>query len=185
MTVYIICLVFGLLFALICAFMGHLLGGHDAVGAGGHADAGLDGDGTPGVSFFSPTILATFVTAFGAVGLICTGIDATKSFWVSAPLAFIGSVLVSLGVLWFINLVFRKTQSSSEGNVTQLIGQTAAIVSPIPENGVGEISYVQFGSRYSAPARNDQPGPRPAGQTVRITRIVGSQFYVEPAAAKI
>jgi len=179
MTIYITCLVFGLVFTLICVFLGHLFGGHDAVGAGGHADAGFGSDGVPGVTFLSPTILATFVTAFGAVGVICSGIDATKGVWVSVPISFIGSLLISLAVLWLVNLVFRKTQSSSEGNVTKLIGQTAAIVSPIPENGVGEISYVQFGSRYSAPARNDKPGALPAGQTVRITRIVGTQFYVE------
>jgi len=181
MNIYICFLVFGLVFTLLCVFLGHLFGGHDAVGGGGHADAGFSADGVPGVTFFSPTILATFVTAFGAVGLICSGIDATKNVWISAPIAFAGSVFISLGVLSLVNLVFRRTQSSSEGNVTQLIGQTAAIVSPIPENGVGEISYVQFGSRYSAPARNEKPGALPAGQTVRITRIVGSQYYVEQA----
>ena len=64
-------------------------------------------------------------------------------------------------------------------NVAQLIGQPAAIITPIPENGVGEISYVQFGSRYTAPARNDAKGPIANGQTVRIKRIVGTQFFVE------
>jgi len=179
MTFYILCLVFGLLFALTCVFLGHLFGGHDGVGAGGQADAGFGSDGVPGVNFLSPTILATFVTAFGAVGMICTGIPATKNVWISAPIAFIGSLLIALVTLWAVNLLFRKTQSSSEGNVAQLIGQPAAIITPIPENGVGEISYVQFGSRYTAPARNDAKGPIANGQTVRIKRIVGTQFFVE------
>jgi len=65
--------------------------------------------------------------------------------------------------------------------VTQLIGQRAAIVSPIPENGVGEISYVQSGSRYTAPARNEKGQAVANGKTVKITRIVGSQFFVEIA----
>jgi membrane protein implicated in regulation of membrane protease activity len=78
-----------------------------------------------------------------------------------------------------LNKVFRGTQSSSEGRVAELIGQTAAIVSPIPENGVGEISYVQSGSRYSAPARSENSAAIGSGRTVRITRIVGTQFYVE------
>jgi hypothetical protein len=60
---------------------------------------------------------------------------------------------------------------------------TASIVTPIPENGVGEIAYVQSGSRYTAPARTENGSPVAAGKLVRITRIIGSQFYVEPLNA--
>ena len=63
--------------------------------------------------------------------------------------------------------------------MAKLIGQTAAIVSPIPVNGVGEISYEQAGSRFTAPARDEKGGAIANGQTVKITRIVGSQFFVE------
>ena len=66
--------------------------------------------------------------------------------------------------------------------MAQLIGQTAAIISPIPENGVGEISYVQSGSRYTAPARDEKGRAIPNGKTVKITRIVGTQFFVEIVA---
>jgi membrane protein implicated in regulation of membrane protease activity len=179
MIIYIFCLVLGLAFTLISAFLGHLFGGHEAVGAGGHADAGFDTDGVPGITFFSPTVLASFITAFGAFGLILVEIPLTSSIWVNAPLSFVGAVIVSLAVLWLFNTVFRKTQGSSEGRVAGLIGQTAAIISPIPENGVGEISYVQSGSRYTAPARNENSAPLGNGRTVKITRIVGTQFYVE------
>lgn len=179
MIIYTICLVLGLMFTLISAFLGHLFGGHDSVGAGGEADTGLQADGVPGITFLSPTVLASFVTAFGAFGLVLSGFEATRSVWISAPISFVGGLVIAAVVLWLFNLMFRKTQSSSEGNVAQLIGQTAAIVSPIPENGVGEISYIQFGSRYSAPARNEKGGAIANGQTVKITRIVGTQFYVE------
>ena len=63
--------------------------------------------------------------------------------------------------------------------MAKLIGMTAAIITPIPENGVGEISYTQAGSRYTAPSRAEQSATIASGQTVKITRIVGSQFYVE------
>jgi membrane protein implicated in regulation of membrane protease activity len=75
--------------------------------------------------------------------------------------------------------MFKKTEGSSESRVAQLIGLTAAIVTPIPANGVGEISYTQAGSRYTAPARMENGGTISNGKTVKITRIVGSQFYVE------
>jgi membrane protein implicated in regulation of membrane protease activity len=179
MIIYAFCLVLGLMFTVISAFVGHLFGGHDAVGTGGHADAGVSGDGVPGISFFSPTVLSCFVTAFGAFGLVLSEIPLTQSIWVNAPLSFISGLVIALLVLWGMNKIFRNTQSSSEGRVANLIGQTAAIISPIPANGVGEISYVQSGSRYTAPARDENGGAIANGQTVKITRIVGTQFYVE------
>lgn len=178
MIIYAICLVLGLMFTIISAFLGHLFAGHDAVGTGGHAEAGMDSDGVPGISFFSPTVLASFVTAFGAFGLIFSEIPATASVWLNAPLAFVSGLLIALFVLWAMNKVFSGTQSSSEAQVAKLIGQTAAVISPIPENGVGEISYVQFGSRYTAPAREDKGGAIPNGKTVKIVRIVGTQYFV-------
>ncbi len=179
MIIYAICLVLGMIFTIFSAALGHLFGGHDSIDAGGHAESGLGHAGEPGISFFSPTVLASFVTAFGAFGLILTKLDVTHSVWISAPISAVGGLIVAGMTFWFFNLMFRKTQSSSEGRVAGLIGEKAAIVTPIPQNGVGEISYVQSGSRYTAPARADKGGTIAAGRTVKITRIVGNQFYVE------
>jgi membrane-bound ClpP family serine protease len=182
MIIYAICLVLGLLFTLISAVAGHFFGGHDGgdVGTGGHAEAGFDHSGVPGISVFSPTVLAAFMTAFGAFGLIFSGIKATESVWISAPLSIAGGLVIAGGAFALINTMFQKTQSSSESHVAQLAGQTASIITPIPEDGVGEISYVQSGSRYTAPARSENSRPVAAGRTVKITRIVGTQFYVQP-----
>jgi membrane protein implicated in regulation of membrane protease activity len=180
--VYTICLVSGLIFTLFSAVAGHLFGGHGGdvhVGMGGQADGGIGHDGVPGISFLSPMVLASFITAFGALGLIFCKIDATNSVWINAPVSFFGALAVALAVLWLFNTVFKKTEGSSESRVAMLIGQVAAIVTPIPENGVGEISYTQAGSRYTAPARNEKPGSIAGGKTVKITRIVGTQFFVE------
>ena len=179
MIIYTICLVFGLMFTLLSAFLGHLFGGHDTIGTDGQADAGLGNDGMPGVSFFSPTVLASFITAFGAFGLVLVSMPATASPWISAPASFVASFIVALGVLWLMNAIFRKMQGSSEARVGERVGTTASLASPIPENGVGEISYVYGGSRYSAPARSEGGHPISAGKTVKITRIVGTQYFVE------
>lgn len=181
MIIYAICLVAGLVFTLFSAVAGHFFGGHAEtdVGMDGHADGGVGHDGVPGMSFFSPTVLASFVTAFGAFGLILCQIDVTKSVWLNAPISFVSGLVVALFVLWLFNAMFQKTQGSSESRVASLIGQTAAIITPIPENGVGEISYTQAGSRYSAPARSEKGLSITSGRTVKITRIVGTQFFVE------
>ncbi len=180
--VYGICLAVGIIFTLFSAIAGHFLGGHEAgdLGTGGHAEAGLDTQGAPGMSFFSPTVLATFLTSFGAFGLVFTHIPATHIVWVSAPLATVSGGVVAGLVYLLFNAIFQKTQSSSESRVATLLGQIATIITPIPANGVGEIAYVQSGTRYTAPARTENGAPIGAGKPVRISRIVGSQFYVEP-----
>jgi membrane protein implicated in regulation of membrane protease activity len=183
MIIYTACLALGLLFTIISAVSSHFFGGHDGhagdVGTGGHAEAGFDQSGIPGISFFSPTVLACFVTAFGACGIVLSKIEATKSVWISAPIsAAAGGVIAGLTLLLF-NYMFKKTQSSSEPRVATLIGHTASIVTPIPSNGVGEIAYVHGGARYTAPARTEQGTPIGAGKPVRITRIAGSDYFVE------
>lgn len=181
MILYAICLAVGLVFTLISAVAGHFFGGHDGgdVGTGGHAEAGFDHSGMPGISFFSPTVLAAFVTSFGACGLILSKIKATESVWVSAPLSAVIGMLIATAAFFLFNKMFQATQSSSESRVGSLVGQTASIITPIPENGVGEIAYVQGGSRYTAPARTEKGTAVAAGKPVRISRVVGTQFYVE------
>ena len=182
MIVYTACLALGLLFTIISAVAGHFFGGHDGggdVGTGGHAEAGYDHSGLPGISFFSPTVLSCFVTAFGACGLILSRIEATRSVWVSAPVSALAGVIMAGIAFLLFNAMFKATQSSSQSQVASLVGQAASTVGPIPANGVGEIAYVQGGSRYTAPARTESGVEVPAGKPVRITRIVGTQYYVE------
>jgi membrane-bound ClpP family serine protease len=183
MIIYAICLIVGLLFALISAFAGHAFGhGLDHagdVGTAGHAEAGYDHSGIPGISVFSPTVLGCFVTAFGAAGLVFSHISMTKSVWVSAPLSAVVGVLIAFAAFLLFNWIFRQTQSSSESRMGSLLGQTASIITPIPAGGVGEIAYVQGGSRYTAPARTESGAPIGAGKPVRIHRIVGTQYFVE------
>lgn len=184
-TIYLICLGVGFVFTLFSAIFGHIFGhgGHDGHvdGSGGHAEAGIDSSDMPGVSAFSPTIIASFITAFGGFGIIFHEIPATHNPWASAPLAVVAGFLVAAGVLWLLRQLFSKTQSSSESKVGSLVGQVATIITSIPENGVGEIAYVQGGTRYSAPAREERGTSVPVGKSVKITRVVGTQFYVEAA----
>jgi hypothetical protein len=181
MIVYIACLALGLLFTVISAFASHFFGGHDSgdIGTGGHAEAGYDHSGVPGVSFFSPTVLSCFVTAFGACGLILSRVEATRSVWISAPISAIAGCVMALVAFLLFNWMFKQTQGSSESRVASLVGVGASIITPIPADGVGEISYVQGGTRYTAPARTENGSPVAAGKPVRITRIVGTQYFVE------
>jgi len=191
--IYLICFGVGLLFTLVSATAGHAFGGHGDIGHdapghfghGGHGDAHVHGhaeggaaSNMPGFSPLSPTTMASFVTAFGGFGMIFTQFESTRKWWISGPLALTGGLVVAMGVFWLFNLIFRKTQGSSEGRVADLVGQSATVITPIAADGVGEIAYVQLGSRYSAPARSEGGATFTNGATVKITRVVGAQFYV-------
>jgi len=179
MIVYGICLVTGLIFTLISVMAGHFFGHGDHVaGSGGHVEAGADASDAPGISIFSPAIIAAFITAFGGFGLIFSQFDDTSAAEISAPLSLFGGLAVAGLLLVFLRSVFSHTQSSSESHVARLIGAEANVITPIPENGVGEIAYVVGGTRYTAPARAENNLSVGNGKTVKITRITGTQFYV-------
>jgi membrane protein implicated in regulation of membrane protease activity len=180
-TIYLFCLVVGLVFTLFSVVAGHFFGGHaDHVGgSGGHAEAGADSSDMPGISIFSPTVIAAFITAFGGFGIILSEIPATNQAVISAPLSIVGAFLVASGLYKALSSLFRHTQGSSESHVAALAGTDASVVTPIPENGVGEIAYVVGGSRYTAPARMENGAAVAGGKLVKITRVVGTQFYVK------
>jgi len=178
--VYLFCLVLGFVFVAFSAIFGHLFGDHGHVeGSGGHAEAGADSSDAPGISLFSPIVMAAFVAAFGALGLIFTQFDATKSPLVSAPLSGVTALIIALGLVGVLRKVMRAADSSSESQVATLAGMVATVNTPIPASGVGEIAYVQAGTRYTAPAREESGVAVPAGSAVTITRVVGTQFYVK------
>src|SRR5258707_2610249 len=109
MIIYIACLALGLIFTIISAVAGHLFGGHDGggdVGTGGHAEAGYDHSGVPGISFFSPTVLACFVTAFGACGLILSRIEGTRNIWISAPISAVAPGAMAGAAVFVLHALF-------------------------------------------------------------------------------
>jgi membrane-bound ClpP family serine protease len=178
--VYLACFLLGLLFTVLSFFFGHVgvHDGHMDVGTHGHAEAGYENSGMPGVSAFSPTIVCSFITAFGGFGMIFSHIHATESIWVSMPISLLGGLIIAMGVFFMFAAIFHHTQSSSESHLGSLIGRTATVITPIPTSGVGEIAYVQAGTRYTAPAREEHGVAIRNGQTVKIMRVSESQFFV-------
>ena len=177
--VYLFCLVVGFIFVLGSAILGHLGGDHGHVGgSGGHAEAGADSSDAPGVSLFSPIVMAAFVAAFGAFGLMFNQFEVTKPPAISAGLSVICAVVVAGSLVGVLRKLVHASDSSSESQVATLVGHAATVISPIPAGGVGEIAYVQAGTRYTAPAREETGAAVGNGSEVRIIRVVGSQFYV-------
>ncbi len=183
---YVFCFAVGLVYAIASALAGHLFGGHEHpgdVGTGGHSEAGLGGDHMPSIGPLSPTTLAAFVTAFGGIGMVLATTESLRHPILSLPLSLLGGFAIAAAVLALFRTVFARTQSSSESRVFQLPGRQATVITPIEPGRVGEIAYVDRGTRYTAAARAEVDTPVPAGSTVTISRVVGSQFYVRAAAS--
>ncbi len=196
-TVYLVCFLIGLVFALISAVTSGMLGGdhdlsggHEAGDAGG-ADAtggdapaevaGATGGHMPEFAPLSPVSIFTFITCFGGAGMVFSRIDVTSSPLFHLPLSVITGFAGAAIVFAIFSKIFSATQSSSEARVASLVGLSATVVTPIAEKGMGEIAYVVGGTRYNSPAREETGQAVPAGAAVKIARVVGGTYYVKQA----
>ncbi|MCL5038155.1 MAG: NfeD family protein [Chloroflexi bacterium] len=181
---YLACLVAGLVYAISLNILGH---DTDAAAGGGHdAGAGADGDVSggghdAGVHFapFSPITMSSFISSFGAIGLITL-----KGFSMSPGISILVSVVSSSLIAVIVYTVFYRffimSQASSVVDGESLIGITAEIITPVPGGGIGEIAYNTKGSRMTAMAKSVNGEDMKKGEAVIIDRIVGSTCYIKP-----
>lgn len=185
--VYVACFILGLVYAVYTTILG---GGHEGAG-----DVGLDAahdvtghvdtqpDATSGSIHFSPlspVVIAMFVTAFGATGMICLKVFKFSSV-VSLPIAVVAGVAIAAVTFYIFVALFNKTQGSSESQIAAMVGCEAEVITPIPMEGVGEIAYVSKGARYTAPARSIGNQEIKAHTVVIIDKIAGNTFFVKPS----
>lgn len=178
--IYLVLLILGLVYTVFLLLTGHIggdtdldLGGHDL-----HVEGGADVDGTHGISPISPLTLATFVSAFGAIGLVSTGLfDASDR--ISLVWAALGGLLFSVMVYFAFTYLFIKPQGSSEVRVAELAGHSAQVITPIPADGLGEVALVSQGGRVTFSARSQQGVAIDRGMVVRVIQVSGGVAFVE------
>jgi len=150
------------------------IGGH----AGAPPDLGASIDHPAvNVTSLSPITIASFVTAFGAFGLIGLGLfDSTPrgSLLWAAGGGFIIAVIAHFAFGYFL----IAPQGSSEVRLNDILGSQAEVITPIPADSVGEIAFVAQGGRltYTAKSANDTPIPR--GSIVVIEKVIGGVALV-------
>jgi membrane protein implicated in regulation of membrane protease activity len=189
MTLYVICLMIGLVFAVL-SFV--LSGGFEAhvgadVDAGFHMDA--DGDiagGDAGIGdvhfpLFSPVVIASFVAAFGAGGIV-----GLKAFFLVPALSVLVALAFALGIGLLVGFllmkIYKHLQTDATTQVRQLIGQVAEVTVPIANDGVGQIVFAGKGQRISGPARSEEKKDIKRHALVTITRAVGGLYWVREHA---
>lgn len=137
----------------------------------------IDAEGVSEATGVSMLAIASFVTAFGAFGLVSVSLFNTSTL-ASVFIAFAGGLVFGIAAQAFFLYILSPT-ISSEVRQAQLIGKVAEITTPIPPSGVGQIAFVAEGSRVTYSARAaDEASAITRGTPVRIERIVGGVVYV-------
>jgi membrane protein implicated in regulation of membrane protease activity len=127
----------------------------------------------------SPIAIASFVTAFGAFGLIGQWLFNASPVW-SLMSATIGglaaAVLAHLAFTYFL----IKPQGSSEVTMKDVVGAAAEVITPIPADSVGEVALVAQGGRVTYPAKSATGQAINRNTTVIVERMVGGIAFVRP-----
>jgi membrane protein implicated in regulation of membrane protease activity len=176
---YIVLLSIGLLYAIIILVGGELSHLH-IPGIDLHLDhGGLDLGGEVKLPSLSPVSVSSFVTAFGAFGLVGEWLSSGSAVW-SLGAATIGGFIVALIAHFAFGYFLLGPQGSSEVTMTDLIGAEAEVMTPIPGDSVGEIALVAQGGRITFPAKSATGQPIARNTTVAIERVVGGVAFVRP-----
>ena len=136
-----------------------------------HADSGHE------AASVSTLAVASFISSFGAFGLIAVTLFDAGTI-ASLFAALFGGIVLGIAAQLFFLYILSPTVSS-EVQQAKLIGQVAEITTPIPVNGVGQIAFVAQGGRVTYSARaTDTTLMVERGTPVRIERLVGGLAYV-------
>jgi membrane protein implicated in regulation of membrane protease activity len=162
-TVFLAIAAAGFLFLAVSALFG---------GISEHFD-GLDDHGGPG--FFSPRVVAVFITAFGGAGAVATYYGMSP-----IPASGVGLVtgLIFGGAIYgFARFLYRQ-QASSDVRVMDLVGQTARVVVAIPAGGVGQIRCRIGEELIDKIARTSTGDPVAENLPVEIEDVLGETVIV-------
>ena len=192
---FIGCLAFGVFYSIISLIFSGNGFDHDIDHGGGFdVDSGIDldlqhdgmidmdqsagsADAPDSPSPFNPLVLASAITAFGAVGLA-----AMKGFGMSSLMSTIVALIFSgiIGAAIFFGIVkfMYSSQSNTVFSLSDLVDTEAEVITPIPENGPGEIAYIMNGIRYTMTARSSDKVPIKRNARVIIKEINGNVAYV-------
>jgi hypothetical protein len=125
----------------------------------------------------NPIVTVSFLTVFGGLGIL--GTDYFR--WMAVIVFFVSlsaGVIVAFILYRFIVIPLYKSENSTDVSKEDLIYTTADIISPIMENGFGEIKYTVNSIRYTAPAKHFKGKAVKQGEKVIIYNIENNIFYV-------
>jgi membrane protein implicated in regulation of membrane protease activity len=174
-VIYTALLALGIVYALFSAVFGwfadHDFGGVH-VDASGHLDAGQPHP-------ISGTILATFITGFGAGGTVAH-YHLGWTLFSGLLIATLSGVVLAGTAFLALEFLFSRTQAGGEFSTGEAVGRIAEVITPIAADGIGEVAYSMKGQRERSAARSIDSIEIPRGRSVVIEKFVGATAYVRP-----
>ncbi|MDQ3265801.1 MAG: hypothetical protein M3Y59_19460 [Myxococcota bacterium] len=188
-TAYLGAFLFGLMFVATTTLLGHFGGGGDGAGHG-DADAGdLAHDMSDGVQgahlpVFSPSVLAVFVTVFGASGYVLT-----QHLGVTDPLLHVSgasalSLASGLSVAWFMMKLMQVAETNSFSSHASVVGSTVEVTQAIRGKEFGEIAYLAGGARQTLIAKSLHEESFDQGAFVQVASVVDGTALVGPVGSE-
>lgn len=138
----------------------------------GHFDHDLDHGGP---SFFSPRVIAVFITGFGGAGAISTAYG--RSAMVSSAAGFLCGLVLASIVLAFARFLYGQ-QASSDVHSGDVVGHTARVIVGIPAGGVGQVRCRLGEELVDKIARSKDGQAIPENTVVRIEETLGEVVIV-------
>lgn len=166
--VYIGCFTFGLFYSIVSS----VLGGDGGDGGDCAADQGGDDAGDI-PSPFNPLVIASAITAFGAVGLI-SKLGFKLGDLMSSVFALSFAGITGAAIFFGVVRLMYSSQSNSSFSLSDLVGAEAEIITPVPGSGLGEIVLVVNGVRYNFTAKAAHDEVLGRGEIVRIKEMSGN-----------
>jgi membrane protein implicated in regulation of membrane protease activity len=136
-------------------------------------------DGNVKVPALSPITIASFITAFGAFGIISGQLFAATSPF-SLVWATGAGIIVAVIAHFAFGYFLIAPQGSSNIRDSDVVGAEAVVITPIPSDAVGEIALNARGSRLTYPAHSDTGLPVARDTRVVVVRLLSNAAWVRP-----
>jgi hypothetical protein len=176
--VYIFCMISGLLWLLLTAFLGPLFGEF----GGDHGGDIFDLQGEVHLSPMSPSVISAFIASFGCGGLVSMGVFDLTSLH-ALPIALGTGLMIGGFIYYLVRYVFLNVQGGVEAPVSDLIGSEAEVITGIPAGGLGEIAYLSSAGRQTSAARTEDGSAVAVRSIVEIVRVSGPHKVVRLKSA--
>lgn len=150
--VYILFLTVGVAYSAVSAIFGSHGFDHGSLDHGSLDHGGADVNHSADVpSPFNPLVIASAIATFGGIGLI--GKLGFRMSDLTSAIVAVGLAGI-IGAIMFFGVVklMYSSQSDSSFSLADLPGMEAEVFTPIPADGMGEITYTINGMRCSLPA---------------------------------
>lgn len=164
LTIYLICFGVGLGLTIVVTLFGDLISHLFDFSFGDPSSHGA------GHSPFNATTILSFITVFGGMGYILmqtSPLSGTIIFVISIA---VGLVIAAILFLFFSKVLLRDDAVMKELDY-QLIGTLGSVITPVPEDGIGEMKYVLEGTTRSIGIKSQDGRPLPRGVKVIIMSV--------------